>query len=140
LLTFDLQNLLDTIILAKTKILNENEIKDIYYHVKQSVVLSDPMDISTILINNDLLVVYIKYPMINGKCDLYKTGAIAQSDGKLFINNEVAHCKNKYNLMTNLKKEMFNNYCKLSFGTNGFIKLLNGEKANCSKIREIRQI
>jgi len=46
LLTFDLQNLLDTIILAKTKIfntkiLNENEIKEIYNHEKHSVVLSD---------------------------------------------------------------------------------------------------
>jgi len=144
--TFDLQNLLDTVILAKTKIfntkiLNENEIKEIYNHDKQSVVLSDLMDISTfkILFNNDLLAVYIKYPKINGKCDLYKTRAIAQSDGKLLINNEVANCKNKYYLMTNFKKDMFHNYCKLSFETNCFIKLLNGEKANCSKIREINK-
>jgi len=35
--------------------------------------------------------------------------------------------------MTNFKKEMFNKYCKLRFETNCFIKLLNGEKANCSK-------
>jgi len=62
-LTFD-SNLLDTNILAKTKILNtnilnENEIKEIYNREKQSVVLSDLMDISTvkILFNNDLLVV-----------------------------------------------------------------------------------
>jgi len=41
--------------------------------------------------------------------------------------------------MTNFKKEMFNNYCKLSFETNCFIKLLNGEKANCLKIREINK-
>jgi len=41
--------------------------------------------------------------------------------------------------MTNFKKEMFNNYCKLSFETNCFIKLLNSEKANCSKIREINK-
>jgi len=34
---------------------------------------------------------------------------------------------------------MFHNYCKLSFETNCFIKLLNGEKANCSKIREINK-
>jgi len=93
LLTFELQNLLDTIILAKTNIfntniLNETEIKEICNHEKQSLVLSDLMDISTlnILFNNDLLVVYIKYPMINGKCDLYKTRAVAQSDGKLLIN------------------------------------------------------
>jgi len=88
--------------------------REIYNHEKQSVVISDLMDISTfkILFNNDLLVVYIKYTMINGKCDLYKTRAIAQSDGKLLINNEVANCKNKCYLMTNFKKEMFNIYCK----------------------------
>jgi len=77
--------------------------------------------------------------MINGKWDLYKTRAIAQSNGQLLINNEVVNCKNKYYLMTNFKKEMFNNYCKLSFETNCFIKLLNSEKANCSKIREINK-
>jgi len=36
--------------------------------------------------------------------------------------------------MTNFKKEMFNNYCKLSFDTICFIKLLK-----CSKIREINK-
>jgi len=87
LLTFDLQNLLVTIILAKTnivdtKILNENEIKEIYNNENQSVVLSDLMDISTfkIVFNNDLLENYIKYLMINGKCDVYKIRAFAMEN------------------------------------------------------------
>jgi len=72
LLRFKLRNLLDTIFLTKPKIFLHKNFKR-----KTILVLSDLRDISTfkILFPNDLLVVYIKYLMINGKCDLYKTRA-----------------------------------------------------------------
>ncbi len=70
LITLDIQNLIDTITLAKTnilntKILNEQDIKEIFRHENKPVVLTDLLDISTfkIIKNQDLLIIYIRYPI-----------------------------------------------------------------------------
>ncbi len=143
LITLDIQNLIDTITLAKanilnTKILNEQDIKEIFRHENKPVVLTDLLDISTfkIIKNQDLLIIYIRYPIINNICSLYTSRAIAQINGKLIIDDKTAHCNGIFYKITNFKEEIFNNYCKLSNESSCFTNLLNGKKANCSKIRE----
>jgi len=71
LLTYDLMNLIDTITLEKidvfnTKILNAEEIQEIYKHEQKPVVITDILDISKfkIAIHQELIVIYIKYPII----------------------------------------------------------------------------
>ncbi len=143
LLTFDLQNLLDTITLAKidvfnTKILNNEDIKKILEHEQKPVIIADLMDISVfkIVLHNELLIVYIKYPIINNRCEIFYARSISQTDGKLLISNQVAKCDNTYYEMSTFKKELFNNYCTLSLEKTCFTQLLNGEKSICKKIRE----
>jgi len=65
LLTYDLMNLMDTITLAKinvfnTKILNAEEIEEIYKHEQKPVVITDILDISKfkIAIHQEIIVIY----------------------------------------------------------------------------------
>ncbi|XP_033241581.1 uncharacterized protein [Drosophila pseudoobscura] len=143
LITFDLLNLVDTITLLKvnifnTKILNKNEIEDIYKHEKHNVELSDLLDIATVKIirNADLIIIYIKYPQIKDICKFYHARAISQNDGMLVISEKVCECKEKYYLMNNFKSETFNNYAQINLKSTCFTNLLNGFKANCTKKRE----
>jgi len=66
LLTFDLQNLIDTITLAKiyvfnTKILSNDDIMEILKHKQKPVIIADLMAISVfkIALHNELLIIYI---------------------------------------------------------------------------------
>jgi len=142
LLTFDLQNLIDIISLAKidvfnTKILNNDDIMEILNHERKPVIIGDLMDISVfkIALRNELLIIYIKYPIIKNRCEVYHARAISQIDGKLVLSNQVAKCANLFYEMSNFKNELFNNYCTLCNEKTCFTRLLNGEKSTCIKIR-----
>lgn len=68
------------------------EIKEIINEEKINVSISDLMDVSDFKIaqkkKNNLIVIYIKYPKVKKNiCKLFKAIAVAQSDGKLFIEN-----------------------------------------------------
>jgi len=143
LLTYDLMNLMDTITLAKidvfnTKILNAEEIQEIYKHEQKPVVITDILDISKfkIAIHQELIVIYTKYPIITNRCVVYNARSISHNDGKLLIDNHVAKCNNRYYVIFNFKTEIFNNDGTLSPENTCFTKLLNGEKSPCNKIRE----
>jgi len=47
-----------------------------------------------ILLHKKLLKIYIKYPIIKGRCELYYARAISQTDGKLLIGNLVVKSAN----------------------------------------------
>jgi len=71
LLTYDLMNLMDTITLAQiyvfnTKILNAEEIQEIYKPEQKPVVITDILKISKlkIAIHQELIVIYIIYSII----------------------------------------------------------------------------
>ncbi len=143
LITYDLQNLIDTITLAKidvfnTKILNNDDVEEIYKHELRPVVITDLMDISEfkVALHKELFVVYIKYPIIKNRCDIFYARAISHNDGKLVLSNQVAKCEETYYEVDNFKNELFNNYCTLSKEKSCFTRLLNGEKSICNKIRE----
>jgi len=117
LLTYDLMNLMDTITSAKidvfsNKILNAEEIQDIY----KPVVITDILDISKfkIAIHQELIIIYIEYPIITNRCEVYNARSISHNDGKLLIDNHVAKCNNRYYVISNFKTEIFNNYGTLS--------------------------
>jgi len=112
LLTYDLMNLMDTITLEKidvfnTKILNAEEIQEIYKHEQKPVVITDILDISKfkIAIHQELIVIYIKYPIITNRCEVYNARSISHNDGKLLIDNNVAKCNNRYYVISNFKTE-----------------------------------
>jgi len=67
---------------------------------------------------------------------VYNARSVSHNDGKLLIDNHVAKCKNRYNVISNFKTEIFNNYGTLSPESTCFTRLLNGEKSLCYKIRE----
>ncbi len=96
------------------------------------------MDISEFKIaqHKELFKVYIKYPIIKNRCDIYYARAISHNDGKLILSNQVAKCEDTYYEVDNFKNELFNNYCILSKEKSYFTRLLNGEKSLCNKIRE----
>jgi len=89
-----------------------------------------------IALHQDLIIIYIKYPIITDRCDVYNSRSTSHDDGKLLIDNHVAKCRNKYYVMSNFKTEIFNNYCTLNPEGSCFTRLLNGEKSFCNKIRE----
>jgi len=89
-----------------------------------------------IALHQDLIIIYIKYPIITDRCDVYNSRSISHDDGKLLIDNHVANCKNKYYVMSNFKTEILNNYCTLNPEGSCFTRLLNGEKSFWNKIRE----
>ncbi len=67
-------NLMDTITLAKTdvfntKILNAEQIQEIYKHEQKPIVITVILDISTfkIAIHQEFIVIYIKYPIITNR-------------------------------------------------------------------------
>lgn len=143
LLTYDLMNLMDTITLAKidvfnTKILNAEDIQEIYKHEHKPVVITDILDISKfkIAIHQELIIIYIKYPIITNRCQVYNARSISHDDGKLLIDKQVAKCSDKYYVISNFKTELFNNYGTLRSDSTCFTRLLNGEKSLCNKIRE----
>ncbi len=144
LLTFDLQNIIDTITLAKidlfnTKILNNEDIKEILDHEQQPVLIADLMDISIfkIVLHKKLLIIYIKYHGgITNRCEIYYARSISHNDGKLLISNQVAKCENTFYEISNFKNELFNNYCTISKDKTGFTRLLNGDISICNTILE----
>jgi len=90
LLTLDLQNLIDAITLTKidvyyTKILNNDDIMEILKHEQKPVNIADLMDTSVFktALHKELLIIYIKYPIIKNRCEIYHARAISQIDGKL---------------------------------------------------------
>jgi len=96
LLTFYLQNLIDTITLAKiyvfnSKILNNDDIMEILKHEQKPVIIADLMDISVfkIALHKELLIIYIKYPITKNRCEIYHAKAISQIVGKIELSNQV---------------------------------------------------
>jgi len=120
-----------------TKILNAEEIQEIYKHEQKPVVITDKLDISKFKIakHQELIVMYIKYPITN-RCKVYNDRYISHNDGKLLIDYHVAKCNNRYYVISNFKTEIFNNYGTLSPVSTCFTRLLNGERTLCNKIRE----
>lgn len=68
-----------------TTILNNNNMQEIYKNELKSLVITDLMDISEFKIaqHKELFLIYIKYPIIKNRCNIYYAGAISQNDGKL---------------------------------------------------------
>jgi len=118
--------------------LNAAEIQEIYKHEQKPVVITDILDISKfkIAIHQELIVIYIKYPIITNRCEVFNARSISHNDGKLLIDNHVAKCNNRYYVISIFKTEIFNNYGTLSPESTCFTRLLNGEKSLCKKIRE----
>jgi len=106
--------------------LNAEEIQEIYKHEQKPVVITDILDISKfkIAIHQELIVIYIKYPIITNRCEVYNARSISHNDGKLLIDNHFAKCNNRYYVISNFKTEIFNNYGTLSSESTCFTRLL----------------
>jgi len=111
---------MNTITLTKiavfnTKILNAEEIQEIYKHEHKPVVITDILVISKfiIAIHQELIVIYIKYPIITNRYEVYNARSISHNDGKLLIDNLVSKCNNRYYVTSNFKLKIFINYCTL---------------------------
>lgn len=143
LLSLDLQNLLDTITFSKAniinpKILNKQDMTNIFNHEAFNITLIDLLDVSSfsIISYQGLIIVFIKYPTINHNCKLYHAKAISQSDGKLFIDDKIAKCKNTFYLIKNFKAEIYNTFAQIVYEKNCFIDLVNKQFTSCTKISE----
>jgi len=89
---------------------------EILKHKQKPVIMADLIDISffKIALHKKLLIIYMKYPIIKNRCEIYHARAISQIDGKLVLSNQVAKCANVFYEMSNFKNELFNNYCTLN--------------------------
>jgi len=79
-------NLMDTITLAKidvfnTTILNNDDIQGTYKHEIRPVTITDLLNISEfkIALHKDLIIIYIKYPIITNRCDVYNSRSISHA-------------------------------------------------------------
>lgn len=141
---FELQNLINTLTLAKLKLLNPAilNIEDMNKIVKNEIIetftLTDLMDISEfkILQKEGIIVIYIKYPVIYENCTLYETRAISQNDGKLVLSKEIVKCNKKFRNIEKCNLEIRHTFCKIARNSSCLSNLLNGKKATCDKIKE----
>lgn len=119
-------------------ILDMAEIKEIINEEKINVSISDLMDVSDFKIaqKNNLIVIYIKYPKVKNICKLFKAIAVAQSDGKLFIENEIIKCQDKFYSVKFCKNELNNAFCMIKANNTCLSDMLNNKHANCTKINE----
>lgn len=144
LIVIELQNIVQTIALAKTgtlnpAILNLEDIKEITQHEHGSMTITDLMDASEfkILQNEEVIVVFIKYPIIIKNCKLFETRAISQQDGKLLIGKEIAKCEKEFLNVKNCKIELRYNFCQVYENETCLSNILNNnKKAICNKIKE----
>lgn len=143
LIITELQNMIQTITLAKVGILNPailnlQDIQEITDHEHESLTLTDLMDVSKfkIIQDKDVIIIYIKYPIIKKNCKLYETRAISQEDGKLLIDKEIVKCNAIYLNVKNCKLELRNTFCKLSLKESCLSKMLNNQKGQCVKVKE----
>jgi len=92
-----------------------------YKHKQKLIIITDLLDISEfkISLQQDLIVIYIKYTIIKDRCNIYSR-SISHNDRKLLIN--------KYIVMSNFKPEMFDDYCTINSECSCFTRLLNEEK------------
>jgi len=69
---------------------------EILKHELKPVVIADLMDISVfkIALHNEVLKIFINYPIIKNIFEIYHAIAISQIDGKLVLSNQVAKCAN----------------------------------------------
>jgi len=65
----------------------------------------------------DLVIIYIKNPIITERCDVYNSRSTSHNDGKLLIDNHVAKCRTRYYVMSYFKTEIINNYCTITLKT-----------------------
>jgi len=88
---------------------------EILKHERKPVIIADLMDISVfkIALHKKLLIIYIKYPIIKNRREIYHARAISQIDGKLVLSNQVVKCANMFYEMSNFKNKLFNNYTSL---------------------------
>lgn len=139
----DLQNTIQTISLAKASILNPTilhykEIQEILQHEYKQVHITDLLDSSKFKIvqKDSLIILFIQYPLIYDKCNLFESKAIAQADGKLIIPKEAIKCNNTYFNVENCKIELSDTYCKIKRDENCFINILNNKPATCKKLKQ----
>jgi len=60
---------------------------EILEHEQKPVIIADLIDISVfkIALHKELLIIYIKYPIIKKRCEIYHARAISQIDWKLVL-------------------------------------------------------
>jgi len=99
-----------------TNILNNEYIKEILKRKQKPVIIADLMDITVFKStpHKELLIIYIKQPIVKNRCEIYYARSVSQSDGKLLISNQVAKCSNIFYEMFTFKKILFYNYCTLN--------------------------
>lgn len=138
----ELTEVINTINLSKNNILNtiifnQEEIKEIIKIEPKEILLIDVLDASVfhIIQTKDIIVTYIKYPIINGIGKHFKTFSVHTPDGKLVIPTDVTLYKNSYTT-NNCKQELNIKICEYMKKQNCLTNLLNKNKSNCTKILE----
>jgi len=65
------------------------DINEILKHEQKPVIIADLMNISVfkIALHKKRLIIYIKYPIIKNRCEIFNARSISQSDGKLLISS-----------------------------------------------------
>lgn len=139
----ELTEIIHTINLAKmgilnTAVLNVEEINQIIKaEGKFDAPLMEILEGSTfkIIQAGSIYVLLLRYPKIESKCVLFAVRPIGTDQGKLELANEVAHCNGRYHSIRECKKGIGISICRNS-SHSCTERLLNGEHANCSLIRE----
>jgi len=64
---------------------------EIFKHEQKPVIIADLMDISDfkIALHKELVIIYIKYPIIKNRCEIYYARAVSQIDGKLVLSRKM---------------------------------------------------
>lgn len=140
----ELEQIIQTINLAKigilnTAILNLDEIHQILKVEKQfDAPLMEILEHATfkIIQIDKIYVLLMKYPEIKQKCTLFQIRPVGVEEGILLLERYTTNCMGKYNTVKkNCKKYINTNICDYNKHT-CTEDLLNGLRANCTKIRE----
>lgn len=137
--------MIQTINLAKADILNTElfnleEIENMI-EAEYNLPLINILEYSTFKIvkTQNLLVIQIKYPIIEEKCEFYNIEAITQERYKLILEKYVAKCKNNYQSIQNCNHELDTTICKKINNSNCLPNMLQNQIPQCNITNEKMQ-
>lgn len=135
-------NMIQTLNLAKANILNTallnlDEIEEVIkkeYPISIINVLE--YSIFKILRLNDIIITYIKYPIITNKCINYNVEAITNNRQKLILEDRIAKCRNLYQNVRNCKHEFDTTICQKHNKPTCLLNLMLNKKTTCNSTNE----
>lgn len=139
----ELRNLIDCINLAKqqiihTELFDVKELRQIIDREFIDIKIIDVLQASSIgiLSNGNIIVIVIKYPILNSKCEQILLKGITIQEEKLKLERFMAKCQEEYFTVKNCTTVSFSTICKENKNNLCEKQIFNKQFGQCNHIKE----